>query len=31
MTEAKTEIMPRTAMSGPEMVELCKRHTMYEW
>ena len=31
MTEAKTEIMPRTVMSGPEMVELCKRHTMYEW
>ncbi|HQZ18466.1 MAG TPA: aminotransferase class III-fold pyridoxal phosphate-dependent enzyme, partial [Vicinamibacteria bacterium] len=23
--------MPRTVMSGPEMVELCKRHTMYEW
>ncbi len=31
MTEAKTEIMPRTVMPGPEMVELCKRHTMYEW
>ena len=31
MTEAKTEIMNRTMMSGPEMVELCKRHTMYEW
>ena len=31
MTEAKTEIMPRTGMSGPEMVDLCKRHTMYEW
>jgi taurine--2-oxoglutarate transaminase len=23
--------MPRTGLSGPEMVELCKRHTMYEW
>ena len=30
MTEARTEIMSRPAMSGPEMVELCKRHTMYE-
>jgi len=31
MTEAKTEVLPRPVMSGPEMVELCKRHTMYEW
>ena len=31
MTQEKTEIINRTAMSGPEMVELCKRHTMYEW
>ena len=31
MTQAKTESMPRLVMSGPEMVALCKRHTMYEW
>jgi len=31
MTETKTEVLPRPVMSGPEMVELCKRHTMYEW
>ena len=30
MTEPKTEMMPRR-MTGAEMVELCKRHTMYEW
>ncbi len=30
MTEPKTEMMPRP-MNGAEMVELCKRHTMYEW
>ena len=30
MSEAKTETMGRP-MSGQEMVDLCKRHTMYEW
>ncbi len=30
MTQIKTEMMPRP-MTGEEMVELCKRHTMYEW
>jgi taurine--2-oxoglutarate transaminase len=30
MTEAKTDTMDRP-LTGPEMVELCKRHTMYEW
>jgi len=30
MTEEKTEMIERP-MSGAEMVELCKRHTMYEW
>ncbi len=30
MTEPKTEMMTRR-MTGAEMVELCKRHTMYEW
>ena len=28
MSEAKTETRP---MAGQEMVDLCKRHTMYEW
>ena len=31
MTESKTEALPRPVMSGQEMVDLCKRHTMYEW
>src|SRR4029079_19408345 len=31
MTEAKTETLPRPVMGGAEMVELCKKHTMYEW
>lgn len=30
MNQPKTETLPRP-MAGPEMVELCKRHTMYEW
>jgi taurine--2-oxoglutarate transaminase len=31
MTEAKTETLPRPVMGGAEMVELCKKYTMYEW
>ena len=30
MTEEKTEMLERP-MGGAEMVDLCKRHTMYEW
>lgn len=30
MSEAKMD-SKASSMAGPEMVELCKRHTMYEW
>ncbi len=30
MTESTTGTMARP-MTGPEMVDLCKRHTLYEW